>query len=414
MRRVLVSDAEQRSALAVVRSLGRAGHHVEVASREAGSLAGGSRFATAEHVVPDPASDAEAFVRALGEIVRDRGIDVLVPMTDVSAAVALALRADHSSLLIPFPSRSTWESVADKAALMDTAAELGIPVPRQVVLGDAGSDLTESLALGAEVGWPLVVKPHRSAVVGIDGIEKFGVRLAADGTQLSRVLASYAEGAFPVLVQERVQGPGLGGFFLAVDGEVIASFAHRRLREKPPTGGVSVLRESVPLREDLLRHSEALLAHYGWSGVAMVEFKEDARTGIPYLMEINGRFWGSLQLAIDSGVDFPRLLMERLGGPGGGRVELETASKASYRVGVRSRWFWGDVDHLIWILRAPRGYRKAHPDLPGRTAAFLRFLVPWSPGVRYEVMSHVDPLPFMRESALWLSEVLGRESGRRS
>jgi predicted ATP-grasp superfamily ATP-dependent carboligase len=413
MRRVLVTDAEQRSALAVVRSLGRVGHHVEVASSRVASLAGGSRFAKAEHVVPDPASGAEAFVRALGDLVRDQGIDMLVPMTDVSASVALSLREQHRSLLIPFPPRTTWESVADKAALMEAAAELGVPVPRQVVVRGSGGDRAEILALGAEVGWPLVVKPHRSAVVGIDGVERFGVRLVADASQLDEVLANCAQGAFPVLVQERVQGPGLGGFFLAVDGEVVASFAHKRLREKPPTGGVSVLRESVPLREDLRRYSEALLGHYGWSGVAMVEFKEDARTGTPYLMEINGRFWGSLQLAIDSGVDFPRLLLERLdgsvaGGSQGGGAAGRSSSETPYRVGVRSRWLWGDVDHLIWLLRAPRGYREANPALPGRATALLRFLVPWSPGVRYEVLRLSDPLPFVRESALWFREVLRR------
>ncbi len=48
----------------------------------------------------------------------------------------------------------------------------------------------------------------------------------------------------------------------------------------------------------------------------MVEFKADARTGTPYLMEINGRFWGSLQLAIDAGVDFPAILVAAaLGAP---------------------------------------------------------------------------------------------------
>lgn len=408
MHRVLVTDSEQRSALAVVRSLGRAGYHVEAASWRPRSLAGGSRFAEAEHVVPDPAADAGAFVSALGELVRDRGIDVLIPMTDVSASVALTLRRDHPSLLIPFPPGTTWESVADKAALMETASQLGVPVPKQVVVGDSGADLAESVALGAEVGWPLVVKPHRSAVLGTDGVEKFGVRLAADASELRQILAAYAPGAFPILVQERVQGPGLGGFFLAVDGEVVASSAHQRLREKPPTGGVSVLRESVPLRTDLRRHSEALLAHYGWTGVAMVEFKEDARTGTPYLMEINGRFWGSLQLAIDSGVDFPRLLVERLHDPASRGSQFEVAPAAPYRVGVRSRWFWGDVDHLIWLLRAPGGYRETSPGLPGRVAALLRFLVPWSPGVRYEVLRLSDPVPFVRESVLWLRDVLGR------
>ena len=88
------------------------------------------------------------------------------------------------------------------------------------------------------------------------------------------------------------------------------SFAHTRIREKPPTGGVSVYRESVPLRDDVRAYSERILGRFNWSGVAMVEFREDRATGIPYLMEVNGRFWGSLQLAIDAGVDFPAMLVQ--------------------------------------------------------------------------------------------------------
>ena len=42
----------------------------------------------------------------------------------------------------------------------------------------------------------------------------------------------------------------------------------------------------------------------------MVEFKVDPRDGIPKLMEVNPRFWGSLQLAIVSGVDFPYLILK--------------------------------------------------------------------------------------------------------
>ena len=42
------------------------------------------------------------------------------------------------------------------------------------------------------------------------------------------------------------------------------------------------------------------------TGVAMVESQRRARWPRLYLMEVNCRFWGSLQLAIDCGVDFPR------------------------------------------------------------------------------------------------------------
>ena len=123
-----------------------------------------------------------------------------------------------------------------------------------------------------------------------------------------------------------------------------ASFAHRRLREKPPSGGVSVYRESIAADPALVERSRRLLEHFGWQGVAMVEYKVDERTGTPMLMEINGRFWGSLQLAVDAGVDFPRLLIECAEGRLPRRRRL-------YAVGTRLRWWWGDVDQLLLRLR---------------------------------------------------------------
>ncbi len=60
-----------------------------------------------------------------------------------------------------------------------------------------------------------------------------------------------------------------------------------------------------------------------WTGVAMVEFKLDARDGVAKLMEINGRFWGSLQLADRRGRRFP--------GDSGGHRNRRTAPSACRR-----------------------------------------------------------------------------------
>ncbi|MDH5761188.1 MAG: ATP-dependent carboxylate-amine ligase, partial [Gemmatimonadota bacterium] len=117
-------------------------------------------------------------------------------------------------------------------------------------------------------------------------------------------------------------------------------------------------------------------------------------TGTPYLMEVNGRFWGSLQLAVDAGVDFPELLVRVAEGK-------DVPPIPGYRIGVRSRWLWGDVDHLLSVLRGPKGLRETHPELPTALGAVARFLVPWRPGDRFEVLRPDDPRPFLRESAEW-------------
>ena len=92
----------------------------------------------------------------------------------------------------------------------------------------------------------------------------------------------------------------------------------------------------------------------------MLEYKQDHRSGVPFLMEVNGRFWGSLQLAVDAGVDFPYLCCQ---------LALGQAPDvpASYTVGVRSRWLLGDLDHLLLrVFHSDRDLPVAHPRGCGR------------------------------------------------
>jgi predicted ATP-grasp superfamily ATP-dependent carboligase len=116
-----------------------------------------------------------------------------------------------------------------------------------------------------------------------------------------------------LLVQGYVPGQGVGAFFLVWNGKIIAEFMHRRIHEVPHTGGVSSLRESwfhPEIRSDALKKITSL----GWQGVAMMEYRWDPKTDRFYLMEMNGRFWGSIHLALYAGVDFPTLLLDAFHG----------------------------------------------------------------------------------------------------
>jgi predicted ATP-grasp superfamily ATP-dependent carboligase len=195
---------------------------------------------------------------------------------------------------------------------------------------------------------------------------------------------------FPLMLQERVSGPGLGVFVCYDRGRLVALFAHRRLREKPPWGGVSVLCESVavaPLARDC---AERLMRELNWHGVAMVEFKRDDRDGLPKLMEINGRFWGSLQLAIDAGVDFPSILL-------GVALGTPPAAPRDYRVGVRCRWLWGDFDSLLLRCRSRRSDVEAQDGL-GCLAALGQFLRLAGHELHYDNPKCDDVRPFLFES----------------
>lgn len=392
-RTVLVTDAGQRSALAIVRSLGRAGHRVYVASDRRGSLAAASKFGSGEVVVADALSDPSRFLDDLRGAVARWGIDTLIPVTEPALLAVLPARDTFGGLQIPFADAETFRSISDKPLLLETAPRFGIAVPAQHVLRTRAD--RASLAL-ASLRFPLVVKPARSVADGQgDGTRtKLAVRHAADAVELGRVLDEMGDGAYPLLLQQRIVGPGVGLFLLLWDGETVGVFSHRRLREKPPAGGISVYSESIAADPTLVARSRALLEHFAWRGVAMVEYKLDAASATPYLMEVNGRFWGSLQLAIDAGVDFPALLLAAAWGE-------RPAPVHSFATGVRCRWWWGDVDHLVARLRRSAAELALPPGAPSRWQAVRDFLRS-APGDRNEVLRREDPRPFFRESVNWI------------
>ncbi|MFN2564896.1 MAG: ATP-grasp domain-containing protein [Gemmatimonadaceae bacterium] len=387
---VLVTDGEDRAALAVVRSLGRAGYRLHVAARSRRSIAGASRHVSTRDVVADPLQSPSRFVDDVVAVVHRRGIAVVIPITD---AALLALTADRSRLgdvLLPWPSAERVRRVADKALVTDAARELGIAVPAQRLVSTAD----EAIAAAKQLRCPLVIKPSRSVrEQGSGRAVKLVVAHAADASALRSRLAELEPAAYPFLLQERIVGAGIGVSVLIRDGRLLAHFSHRRLRERPPSGGVSVYAESIAPDDALVQQSAALLQRLDWHGVAMIEYKVDATSGVPHLMEINGRFWGSLQLAIDAGVDFPALLLDAERGV--------PPRPATYRAGVRFRWWWGDVDHLlVRLARTPVGL-SLPVGAPSRVQVIRQFLAAGWPHRDSDVFRADDVRPFVVETVDW-------------
>jgi glycosyltransferase involved in cell wall biosynthesis/predicted ATP-grasp superfamily ATP-dependent carboligase len=389
---VIITDGEQRAALATVRSLGRQGYRVHVCSSHANPLAGASRYCASVSRVANPLRDPDGFVSDLLRVTRNLKADMLLPVSEASLLSVLPRRGQFDCI-IPFASAESFASICDKREVLKRAQVVGLAVPAQTEISDPrDSNRIDGLR------FPVVLKPARS-VSGNRG-EKTRVAVtvtyAMNPSEWDSALASFPSAAYPILLQQRVEGPGFGISLLLWDGEVYAAFAHRRIREKPPSGGVSVMRESIPLDQNLLARSVELLRAFNWQGVAMVEFKLDQKTGVPYLMEINGRLWGSLQLAIDTGVDFPKLLVELAMGK-------RPSPVISYKIGVRSRWEWGDIDHLVASVFHSR---RTLAVVPGsqphrRILALVDFFRDFGQGYQQEVFRRDDPRPFLRETMQW-------------
>lgn len=388
---ILILDANQRSALAVTRSLGAKRHTIFTADSVHDCLAANSKYSQHYLVSPSPVRDPQAFIEWFIDTVDKNMIDFAIPVTEYSC-ILLAKHRDRipGRCTIPVPEFSRLNQLMDKIKLHELATENGIPTPLYQQFSDASRVKPERVTR-----YPVVVKPALSHVFSGDSWLETKVKICRNEDELRELLRHDKSFSYPFMLQEFIPGSGAGVFLLYRHGQPIAHFAHRRVREKPPAGGVSVLSESVEASPVLLNSSKKLLDAVKWDGVAMVEYRiSEAQE--PYLMEINTRFWGSLQLSIDAGIDFPALLHESY---------AENSSmhyRDNYTIGQQLRWLLGDIDGLYLYL-------KSSDYSPLQKLQRLgQFLLPRFTKRKMEVNRLDDMRPFIFELKNYWSDLFGK------
>lgn len=338
----IVTDGMYRKSLSSIRALGKAGYDVHVFGDGWLTVGFWSRFTRRRIVLPDAKDDAIGFGRGLIrhlEALRAASPQaprpVLLPMEDetfqfvIDNAEALRALADF---ILPEP--ASFAACMDKGQTMALARRLDLPHP-STMQAETGAALMA--AVERHAGSDYVVKPVRGS--GSRGV-RYSPRF--DLAEAEAFIARFG----PALVQERVppEGDALGvSFLFDREGRPVAHFCHKRLRQFPNKGGPSTDRVGVE-DEALADMSLRLLRALNWTGVAMVEWKAAPDGSGPKLLEINPRFWGSLELAVRSGVDFPVLYARLAAGEVPGPVKPVA--------GVRCRWLIpGDI--LRWLTAGP-------------------------------------------------------------
>ena len=294
--------------------------------------------------------------------------------------------SEHRDKLIPFiklpiPSHESLKQAFDKSLTLRIAGEQGIPTPV--------TDLPNSMAgireTAERITYPAVIKPRWSWVWNKGRATYSRPYYVNSPSELVTCYEKvHSTFAFP-LIQEYIPGYNIQVAALFDNGEPRAACCIREHRMWPVTGGNSVLRETVTLEPIHVRCSFSLLKALQWHGVAEVEFRIDSRDGLPKLMEVNGRFWASTDLARESGIDFPYLLYKLAN-------EERVPSSFSYRKGVKLRWFGGDLNNLLSTLKGGPGLVNVVRS--SRARDILSFLRLYEKDLHYDSFSLDDPLPF--------------------
>ncbi len=370
---ILVLDAASRQSLASVRSLGRAGLRVAMGESSAECrpplpvLSFASRYCARTVVLPNLITDVPAFGAAVVDFVRAHPTRVVLPTADGAIGAMMPWRDELAELgcVLALAPQSALEIANDKDRTLEVARRLGIAYPRTKRI-----DSVEELpGLLAEFPYPFVLKPTSSWMRGsVDRLYPTEVVNEQEATELTEKFVTAGAG---VLAQQWASGLREGVSMFVVNGEIRAACAHAAYRTSPPLGGASVMRQSIPIPQDIYASSVALVQAIGLEGVCEVEYRRDA-DGRPLLMEINARLAGTIENAVHSGVDFPMMIWRWATGQQVGRVE-------GYKTGVRTRWLHGD---MRW-LRDNYG-RVGRPDSVSRSRAL------WIFGSEFFRTRHID------------------------
>ena len=333
MNPVLLLGDEPRIVVAVARSLHARGVPVDVAAMTSGAPRIVSTAVRRWNRFPDQPESDDALFTSVLDAIETYGYDYLIPASDTALAVlARHYDAFPAGVRLGCPEPPAVLAVLDKARTLEAAATCGVPVPEDYRLDSPNACDHDA----ARMRFPVIAKPREKRRPADAG---FKVRRFETVDDLRSAWSGDASFGVRHLIQEFCPGHGVGIEAIMHDGQPLALFQHRRLKEFPASGGVSVVAISEPVDPTLAEHAVRLLQALNWSGVAMVEFRVDEERARVALMEINGRYWGSLALSLRAGVDFPWYAWQLAHGE-------RPICPPAYRVGVRVRWSAGAFQRL--------------------------------------------------------------------
>lgn len=377
MRILIVAADGARGAVTAVRALAHSGAHVGTASPSRGALAARSRASRWHDVVPWPQRSLDDFAEAVNGLVERRRYDIILAGGD-DWLFALTAAQDRIDARVAHPSFTAVDQALDKLRVHACALEAGLATPH--------TELATHEAVSAWRG-PAIVKSRRHWVAGMrDANVRIEAARCDDLASRRRQVDAVASRGGEPLLQEAVTGR-LGAVSVVLHGsDPIVAAQQVAVTSYPTPVGITARGKTVDVDRPLLRGVSDMLAAMGWEGLAQVQFIED-EAGRRWIIDVNGRLYGSLALATAAGADLATAAVRLAAEP-----EAAGGPAVVARAGVRYQWLEGDLRRML-VSSPPR-------DWPREMLDTFR----WALTSEHSLWRLDDPGPALRQTV----DLLGR------
>lgn len=328
MARVLILSAgDGHGALAAARSLARAGHVVGIGGPR--SAPWRSRAVSLHADVPSPELGRDRFLRALRAAVAAGHYEVVFGAGDDWMA-GLAAWRDELDLVVGHPPEEAVQRSLDKVEVGRLGEAAGFHVPRT----ECGNIDPASWPAGA------VVKSRRHWIPGRPtGDGRVEAAVAGDARAVEVLAGRVVAAGGEAVAQEIVTGRLMSLVLFVVDGSALLRLQQIASGTWPTPAGVTARAETMAIDEELARRATHLLTELRWSGLMQLEFVVP-EGGPPVLIDLNGRFYGSMALAAWAGVDFASASTALA-------LRGVAPQAIDARAGVRYQWLEGDLRRAV-------------------------------------------------------------------
>lgn len=375
--RVLVTDGSYDHTLAMVRYLGKLNLDVSAIGQSRSTLSFYSKYCHERIVGPDPSLE-EAYLGFLLTTLRRGSFDVLIPVGYRNTSIVSKHRKDFEGLVkTALPDYDSVESALNKKKTYAIADTIGVPYPITVY----PKSLAEVEEISQRLDYPAVIK----------GLFESGRKIVRYPSCRQELMSCYRriceengfEGETMPMIQEYIRGDTTYSFCgLYQKGVCKRVFMFKEIRSVPVTGGSASCAESLYERT-LKEYGMSLLDSLNWHGVANVEFKQEKATGRLKLMEINPKFWASLEVALRAGVNFPYHVVQVATGE-------DVAYSEEYERGLRFHYpLSRELQHL---RENPRAFARVMVDCLNprvKSNVWVRDCMPNAFAVRRNIASAV-------------------------
>jgi len=298
---VLVTNYNYKNALAAVRDIGKNNIQVHTCGPPTRNrVASFSGYSSGWAIYTSPNENMERFIADIRKIIASREYEMILPIgVDTTIPCSYYKEELQQYTRVPVADYEILERAHDKYRTIEIAESVDVPVPYTTMM--SVEKLTEE-----SFNYPIVIKARK-------GASGSGTRYATSKAELNKIIrgfenkkSTYIHDFEKPMIQEYIPGELLDVCVLFNKGQPRAALAQRRVVTYPPSGGVGIVNETIEDPEPI-ELATRLLQKMKWHGVAQIEFKRDEE-GVPRLMEVNPKFWGTLELSIAAGLNFPYLL----------------------------------------------------------------------------------------------------------